>query len=79
MLDSIANYKTTILNPAHYVGNLDEIFWLSFCHSVSLSHGLPIDSIITNDFDFKQLQDAVAPISTECEKIARAHMFTWTI
>lgn len=79
MLDSIANYKTTILNPADYLGNLDEIFWLAFCHSISLSHGLQIDSIITNDFTFTQLQAAIEPISAACEKIAQAHMFTWTI
>lgn len=79
MLASIENYKTTILHPEQILGNLDEIFWLAFCHSVSLSHGLTINSIITNDFDFKELQDAIEPISAECEKIAQAHMFTWTI
>jgi len=79
MMASIDNYKTTILHPDQILGNLDEIFWLAFCHSVSLSHGLTIDSIITNDFSFNELRAAVAPISAECEKIAQAHMFTWTI
>jgi len=79
MLASIENYKSTLLNPNDILGNLDHIYWLSFCHSISLSQGLTIDSIITNDFDLKQLQQAIGPISAECEKIAQAHMFTWTI
>jgi hypothetical protein len=74
---AIDQYKSTVLDPELYHNNLNEMFWLAYCHAQSILQHMPINGIITMDHTLADLQAAIAPISVECAKLAQAQMFKW--
>lgn len=74
---AIEQYRSTVLDPELYYNNLDELFWLAYCHAQLILQHMPISGIITMDYTLADLQAAIDPISADCARLAQAQMFKW--
>ncbi len=52
VLESISNYCKTCDDPRKYVGNVDSLIWLGFCHALIMIDDLSLNNVVLDDNNF---------------------------
>lgn len=77
-LTNIEYYKTTCANPADHIGNLDSLVWLSWCHALLISHGIPLSGVATEESTLEDLKQLIMPLADWClEQTDKSMYFLW--
>jgi hypothetical protein len=76
---SIENYKKTCINPRSVIGNLEDIYWLAWCHGLVMLNKIPL----TGNFDFlnaqniQEIAEILTPVQITCMDITKSLCFFW--
>jgi hypothetical protein len=76
---SIEHYKKTCINPRLILGNLDNLYWLAWCHALVMIYKLPVQDSF-NFLNFQHLQevsDVLEPLQETCIDITKSLCFFW--
>ena len=77
VLDSIAYYRSTCVDPALHYDNFDSIIWLGWCHAVCTINNIPIGTDLSAVTDISEIAQTFLPHRDTILEYARDRIFFW--
>lgn len=75
--NSIRKYRQSCLNPINVIGNMTNIYWLAWCHSLKMIHELPIYCNFLEISSIEEASEALLLIQDQCLQLTKPLCFYW--
>jgi len=76
-LQSIEHYKKTCMNPDTIIGNLNNLYWLAWCHGLKMINKIPLAFNFMEAKSMDEVASALTPIQDECIELTQSLYFKW--